>query len=129
MPQPLWAAAGRLAFDQPNVAGPRTLGGLFNLEIHPLAFAQELEDGAADCAAMEEVFDTTLVTNKAEAFIYQKASDSTRRHTRVLPERPPGISQSGYQAGGDLDRRRVATREGGADLPTNRRAPLRLQRR
>lgn len=110
-----------LAFDQAHVARPGPLGGVLDLEIHPLAFAQELEDSATDGTAMKEMFDTTFIANKAEAFIDEKASDSTRRHTRVLPKRPPGISQGGHQAIGDLDRRRVATREGGADLPTIRR--------
>ncbi len=80
----------RLAFDQAHVARSRSFGRFLDLELDSLAFAQELEDGAANRAAVEEVLDPALVANEPEPFVNQKASDSTRRHTRVLRERTPG---------------------------------------
>ena len=57
--EPRPGRTGRLsAFDQPDVAGAGALAGLFGLELHPLAFPQELEHRPTDRAAMEEVLDT-----------------------------------------------------------------------
>src|SRR5687768_10200427 len=41
---------GSLAFDQPNVAGARSLCGVLYGEFHALTFPQKLEDGAANRA-------------------------------------------------------------------------------
>jgi len=60
---------GRLAFDQANVARSRALGRFLDLELDSLALAQELEDGAADGAAVKEVLDPALVANEPEPLV------------------------------------------------------------
>src|SRR5262249_25356479 len=72
------------AFDQSHRTTARTLPGLFGCELHPLSFAQELEHGAADGAAMEKVLDTALVADESEPLINQESSDRPGWHTRVL---------------------------------------------
>src|SRR5262249_27636758 len=69
------------AFDQPDFAGARPFAGLFRRELHPLSFAQQLEHGAADRAAVEEVFDSTLVTNETKALVDQQARDRPGWHS------------------------------------------------
>ena len=68
--------AGGSALDQPNVAGPRALGGLFGRELHSLALAEQLENRAADGAAVEEVFDATLIADEPEPLVDEEACDS-----------------------------------------------------
>src|SRR5258708_5928420 len=46
-------AAPRLRFDEPDVAGARALLRFLRSELDALAFAQQLENGAADGATME----------------------------------------------------------------------------
>ena len=58
-----------LTVDQTNIASARTLLGFLNGKIDPLAFTQELEDSAAHRAAVEEVFDTTLIADEPKPFV------------------------------------------------------------
>src|SRR5688500_5755843 len=53
--------AGNLALDQSNVAGAWSLRGFLGREFHALTLAKQLEDGAANSAAMEEVLDATFI--------------------------------------------------------------------
>src|SRR5271167_4473083 len=57
---------GGSVFDQSNVASARTLSRILRCELHALPFAQELEHGAPDRAAVEEVFGAALVADEAE---------------------------------------------------------------
>jgi hypothetical protein len=63
----------RLAFDQSNVAGARTLGRFLSLKLHALSFAQQFEHGAADCAAVEEMFDAALIADESESLVDEEA--------------------------------------------------------
>jgi hypothetical protein len=72
------------AFDQTDFTSARTLARLFRRELDALTFAQQLEHGAPDRAAVEEVLDTAFVADEAEAFVDQKPSDRPGWHTRVL---------------------------------------------
>jgi hypothetical protein len=73
-----------LTFDEPNFAGPRTLAGFFLREFDALAFAEQLEDGTAHRASVEEVLDSPFIADESESLVDQKASDGAGRHTRVL---------------------------------------------
>ena len=75
---------GRLAFDQANVAGARTLRGFFRSEFDALSFAEQLEYRASHGAAMEEVFDASFVSDEPEPLVDEEPCDSTGRHTRIL---------------------------------------------
>jgi hypothetical protein len=79
--------AGNLALDQSNVAGAWSFRGFLGREFHALTFAQQLEDGAANSAAMEEVLDATFIAYKTETFVDEEACDSPGRHGRVPPMR------------------------------------------
>jgi hypothetical protein len=81
-----------LAFDQSNVTGTRSLRGFLGRKFHALAFAQQLEDGAADGAAMEEVLDATFIAYESETFVDEEACDSPGRHSRVLRCAKPGTT-------------------------------------
>ncbi len=78
------SAERRLALEQANFSGARALAGIFLGELDALAFTKQLEDGAADRAAMEKVLDSPFVANESKTLIDQKASDCPGRHTRVL---------------------------------------------
>jgi hypothetical protein len=71
-------------FEEANLSGARALAGVFLCELDALPFAQQLEHGATDRAAMEEMLDSAFVADESEPFVDQKASDSSGRHTRVL---------------------------------------------
>jgi hypothetical protein len=58
-----------LAFDEPHVAGARTLLRVFRCELDALTFAQQLEHGPADRAAMEKVFDSAFIADEPEPFV------------------------------------------------------------
>jgi hypothetical protein len=89
------ACTAGLPFDQSNVSGARTLGRLFCGELHPLPFAEQLEDGAPDGAAVEEMFDATLITNEPESLVNEETCNSPGRHSRVPPMRESlGLSQA-----------------------------------
>src|SRR5262249_21965906 len=93
------AIRNSLAFDQPHVARARPFLRFLRSELHPLTFAQQLEHRSADRAAMEKVFDSTLVADEPEPFVDQEACDCPGWHN-PKPSRsdPPGISQ-GNSAG------------------------------
>ena len=93
-----------LAFDEANVARARALGRILDLEIYPLTFPQELEDSAANRAAMEEMLQAGFITNEAEALVDQKASDGTRRHTSVLREHFPRGNPGGVKLSAESGR-------------------------
>jgi hypothetical protein len=110
-----------LTFDQSNVASARALGRFFDLEFDSLTLAQELEDGAANRAAVKEMLDSGFVSNETEPLVDQKSSDGTRRHTRVLREHYP----QGNPGGASWKRgwgRRSGPQRRGADLPILPRA-------
>src|SRR5688572_28360437 len=97
IPAPLGAGLrGKLAFDQADVTGTRTLGGFLDLKLHPLSLAKQFEHCAADRAAVKEMFKATLITDEPETFIDEEASDSAGHNrcppTRVSPETIPGNS-------------------------------------
>jgi hypothetical protein len=58
-----------LTFDQPNVSRARALLRVLRSEFDALTLAQQLEHGTADRAAVEEVFDPTLVADEPEPFV------------------------------------------------------------
>jgi hypothetical protein len=70
----------KLPFDQANIAGAGALLGVFGRELDPLPFAQELEHGPPDRAAVEEVLDSALVPDEPEAFVYEQPCDSPGWH-------------------------------------------------
>src|SRR4051794_13582087 len=85
----------KLAFDQADVTGARALAGFLRREFHPLSFAQQLEYGAANGTAMEEMFGAALIADEAETLVDEQACDSPGSHNRVLrcarqPETIPG---------------------------------------
>jgi hypothetical protein len=83
------APAGKpLTFYEANVAGARALLRFLRSELDALAFTQQLEDGAPDRAAMEEVFDSSFIADKPETLVDQKTCDRTGRHARVPPNVP-----------------------------------------
>ena len=86
--------AGNLALDQSNITGAWSLGGFLGREFHALTFAQQLEDGAANSAAMEEVLDATFIAYKTETFVDEEACDSPGRHGRVPPMRDVSLGPS-----------------------------------
>jgi hypothetical protein len=71
-------------FEQADFPSARALAGIFLREFDTLAFAKQLEHGASDRAAMEEVLDSPFVADESKPLVDQKASDSSGRHTRVL---------------------------------------------
>jgi hypothetical protein len=71
----------RSAFDQAYVASARALLGVFNLELDSLPFAQQLEHGTADRAAMKEVLNAAFISNKPEPFVYQQSCNRPGWHT------------------------------------------------
>jgi hypothetical protein len=58
-----------LPFNQPHVSGPRTLLGLLDGELDPLAFPEQFEHRAANRAAMKEMLQAGFITNEPEAFV------------------------------------------------------------
>jgi hypothetical protein len=78
--------AGRkaLTFYETNVSGARALLRFLRSELDALTFAEQLEDGAANRAAMKEVFDPTFIADKPEPLVDEKPCDGAGRHTRVL---------------------------------------------
>src|SRR5580704_5899544 len=76
--------APRLGFDEPNVSGARALLRFLRSELDALALAQQLENGAADGTAMEEVFDTSLIADESKTLVDQEPCDCAGRHARVL---------------------------------------------
>ena len=70
-----------LRVEQSHVSSTRSLAGILGTELDTLAFAEQLEDGAANGAAVEEVFNARLIANEAEAFVDEQASNGSRRHT------------------------------------------------
>jgi hypothetical protein len=81
-----WAApAGKkLALYETNIPSPRSLLRFLRSELDALTFAQQLENSAADGAAMEEVFDSPFIADEPESLVDEKACDRAGRHTRVL---------------------------------------------
>jgi hypothetical protein len=67
-----------------NVPSARTLLRLLRSELDALTFAKQLEDGAADGAAMKKVFDPPFIADKPETLVDEKPCDRAGRHTPVL---------------------------------------------
>src|SRR5712691_8504343 len=98
-----------LTFDQSNISSARTLGRILGGEVHPLPFAQQLEDGTPDSAAVEEMFDAALIADEAKAFVDEETCDSPGRHSRVPPMRE-SLRQS-QALRGPLDERTYEAKE------------------
>ena len=86
--------AAALCVEQSHVARARTLAGVLGVEFDALTFAKQLEHGATNGAAMEEVFNARLIANEAKTLVDEKASNSSRRHT-VTSDVPPVASCDG----------------------------------
>jgi hypothetical protein len=56
-------------FNKPHVSRTRALLGLLDGELHPLAFAKQLEHRAPNGAAMKEVLQAGFITNESEALV------------------------------------------------------------
>jgi hypothetical protein len=54
------------------------------LELYPLTFAKQLENGAANGTAVEEVFNAAFIADEPEPLVDEQACNSPRRHNRVL---------------------------------------------
>ena len=78
---------GRSAFDQANVTGAWTLGGVLGLKIHSLSFAQEFKNCAPNGAAVEEMFKATLIADEPKTLVDEEACDSSGRHSPCPPTR------------------------------------------
>jgi hypothetical protein len=78
-----------LLLDQANLACARALSRFLGCEFDALAFPQQLEDGAAYSAAMEEMLDSTLIANEPKALVDEETCDGPGRHTRVLRSTNP----------------------------------------
>jgi len=79
------APAGEdLTLYETNVSGARSLLRFLRSELDALPLAKQLENGAANGAAMEEVFDSSLIADKSETLVDQQPCDRAGRHTRVL---------------------------------------------
>jgi hypothetical protein len=78
---------------------------------------------------VKEVLDPGFISNETEPLVDQKASDGTRRHTRVLREHSPRAipgAQAGNADGAGGERPAVRR---GADLPILPRLRIRIQTR
>src|SRR4051812_14991261 len=75
---------GRLSLDESNVSGARPLLRFLRSELDALTFAEQLENGAANGAAMEEVLDTSFIADEPKTFVDQEPCDCAGRHARVL---------------------------------------------
>jgi hypothetical protein len=73
-----------LTFYETNISRARTLLRFLRSELDALTFAKQLEHGAANGAAMKEVFDPTFIADEPEPFVDEKPSDRAGWHTRVL---------------------------------------------
>jgi hypothetical protein len=62
---------GRLAFYETDISGARSLLRFLRSELHALTLAEQLENSAANGAAMKEVFDTSLIADKPETLVDQ----------------------------------------------------------
>src|SRR5689334_18282436 len=89
----------RSALYQPDVARARTFLRFLRRELDSLPFAQQLEHGAADGAAVEEVLDPSLDPDEPEPLGNQEPCDSPGWHTRSPPFRSPQGHPKGTQAG------------------------------
>ena len=106
-----------LPFDEPHVAGARTLLRVFRSELDPLPFAQQLEYRTPDRTAMEKVFDAALISDKTEPFVDQEASDCPGWHNpKPSRSEPPGISQGNSAGYGRLRLPRAVRTEAGRVL-------------
>jgi hypothetical protein len=77
-------AGEKLTFYESNISGARSLLRILRSELDALTFAEQLENGAADGAAMEEVFDSSLIADKPESLVDQEPCDRAGWHTPVL---------------------------------------------
>ena len=84
IPAPGGAGREDLTLYETNISGARPLLRFLRSEFHALAFAKQLENSAADGAAMKEVFDSSLIADKPETLVDQKPCDRAGRHARVL---------------------------------------------
>jgi hypothetical protein len=59
----------KLALEQPDLPCARTLGRFLDGKLDALTFAQQLEHGTADRAAVEKVLDAALVSDESETLV------------------------------------------------------------
>ena len=59
----------KLTFYETNVARAGTLLRILRSELDALAFAEQLEHGAANRAAMKEVLDPSLIADEAKTLV------------------------------------------------------------
>ena len=89
-PAPSGAGREELTFYETDVSGARPLLRFLRSELDALTFAEQLENGAADGAAMKEVLDSAFIADKPETLVDQEPCDRAGRHTRVLRMFSPG---------------------------------------
>jgi hypothetical protein len=78
------AGKNLLTLYETDVSGARSLLRFLRSELDALTFAEQLENGAADGAAMEEVLDPSLIADEPEPLVDEKPCDGAGRHTPVL---------------------------------------------
>ena len=74
----------KLTFYQTDISGAWTLLRFLRSEFDALTLAEQLENGAADGAAMKEVLDSPFIADEPEPFVDEKPCNRAGRHTRVL---------------------------------------------
>jgi hypothetical protein len=82
------------AFDQPDLSGARAFPGFLRRKLHPLAFTQKLEYGAADGASMEEMLDPSFVADESEPLVDKKPRDRPGWHNPNPPALPGSAGTS-----------------------------------
>jgi hypothetical protein len=87
------ALAGAVsAFDQANVAGAWTLGGLLRGEFNPLAFTEELEHRPSDGTPVKEVLNTPFIADEPEPLVDEEPRYCARWHTGFPPDETARVS-------------------------------------
>ena len=97
----LWIDDGGVsALDESDFAGPGTLRRFFGGELYPLALTEQLEHGAPDGAAVEEMFGTAFITDEAETLVDQETSDRPVKHSLPLRVKLPGSARDAERPDG-----------------------------
>ena len=89
-----------LALDESDFAGPGTLRRFFGGELYPLALTEQLEHGAPDGAAVEEMFGTAFITDEAETLVDQETRDRPVKHSLPLRLEHPGSARDAARLDG-----------------------------
>jgi hypothetical protein len=59
----------KLTLYETDISGARPLLRFLRSELDALTFSQQLENGAANGAAMKEMFDSSFIANKPESLV------------------------------------------------------------